>query len=54
MRDNPTQRRRHGRALSALLQLGLLFLTGVSFAQAIDPLPFKDHAQEVRFQALTR
>ena len=54
MRDNPTQRRRHGRALGALLQLGLFFLTSVSFAQAIDPLPFKDHAQEVRFQALTR
>jgi cytochrome c-type biogenesis protein CcmH len=29
-------------------------LSGVAAAQAIDPLPFKDHAQEVRFQHLTR
>lgn len=35
-------------ALAALLAVG-----GVA-AQAIDPLPFKDHAQEVRFQKLTR
>jgi cytochrome c-type biogenesis protein CcmH len=34
--------------------LCLLLLTGLAFAQAIDPLPFKDHAQEVRFQSLTR
>lgn len=39
--------------------LGLLFALAVAFAglaaaQAIDPLPFKDHAQEVRFQNLTR
>ncbi|AHX12711.1 cytochrome C biogenesis protein [Dyella jiangningensis] len=54
MREKPTQRKFRDRALGALLQLGLLFLTSVSFAQAIDPLPFKDHAQEVRFQALTR
>jgi cytochrome c-type biogenesis protein CcmH len=52
--DN-TKRRTRGRAQSALLQMVLLFLiAGVAFAQAIDPLPFKDHAQEVRFQALTR
>ncbi|MCX7512240.1 cytochrome c-type biogenesis protein [Frateuria hangzhouensis] len=33
-----------------------LFLAfpGIAAAQAIDPLPFKDHAQEVRFQNLTR
>lgn len=54
VREKPTQRKFRDRALGALLQLGLLFLTSVSFAQAIDPLPFKDHAQEVRFQALTR
>ena len=54
MREKPTQRKFRDRALGALLQLGLLLLTSVSFAQAIDPLPFKDHAQEVRFQALTR
>jgi cytochrome c-type biogenesis protein CcmH len=34
--------------------LCLLLFTGLAFAQAIDPLPFKDHAQEVRFQSLTR
>ena len=54
MREKPTQRKFRDRALGALLQLGLLLLTSVSFAQAIDPLPFKDHAQEIRFQALTR
>ncbi|RAO75134.1 cytochrome c-type biogenesis protein [Dyella jiangningensis] len=48
------RRRLRHRALGALLQLGLLLFTGLAFAQAIDPLPFKDHAQEVRFQALTR
>jgi len=54
VREKPTQRKFRNRALGALLQLGLLLFTSVSFAQAIDPLPFKDHAQEVRFQALTR
>src|ERR1700754_3266650 len=34
------------------LLLALLMATTVA-AQAIDPLPFKDHAQEVRFQHLT-
>jgi len=43
------------RRLSVFLPvLCLLLLTGLAFAQAIDPLPFKDHAQEVRFQSLTR
>jgi cytochrome c-type biogenesis protein CcmH len=32
----------------------LLAFSGLAAAQAIDPLPFKDHAQEVRFQNLTR
>jgi len=54
VREKPTRRKFRNRALGALLQLGLLLLTSVSFAQAIDPLPFKDHAQEVRFQTLTR
>ncbi|MDG2537613.1 cytochrome c-type biogenesis protein CcmH [Dyella jiangningensis] len=40
--------------MGALIQLGLLLFASFAFAQAIDPLPFKDHAQEVRFQALTR
>ena len=42
------------RALLRSLLLGLLMFTSVVAAQAIDPLPFKDHAQEVRFQNLTR
>jgi cytochrome c-type biogenesis protein CcmH len=45
------------RARGALLQMmfALLFaFSGLATAQAIDPLPFKDHAQEVRFQELTR
>ena len=55
MRDNQTKRRGWVRAQGALLQMALLFLVvGFAFAQAIDPLPFKDHAQEVRFQSLTR
>jgi cytochrome c-type biogenesis protein CcmH len=36
------------------LLLALIVFAGVAAAQAIDPLPFKDHAQEVRFQNLTR
>nr|WP_266171668.1 cytochrome c-type biogenesis protein [Dyella subtropica] len=32
----------------------MLFFAGALFAQAIDPLPFKNHAEEVRFQQLTR
>lgn len=40
--------------LTMLLPLALLLFTSLAFAQAIDPLPFKDHAQEVRFQNLTR
>ncbi|WP_238481032.1 cytochrome c-type biogenesis protein [Dyella telluris] len=34
--------------------MALLFFAGLAFAQAIDPLPFKNHAEEVRFQNLTR
>lgn len=32
----------------------LLLALGANFAYAIDPLPFKDRAEEVRFQNLTR
>lgn len=39
------------RSLLALLSLGLVISFG---AHAIDPLPFKDRAEEVRFQQLTR
>ncbi|MDI3261239.1 MAG: cytochrome c-type biogenesis protein CcmH [Fulvimonas sp.] len=36
------------------LLCALLFaVIGTAHAQAIDPLPFKDHAEEVRFQKLT-
>ncbi|MEI7037985.1 cytochrome c-type biogenesis protein [Fulvimonas yonginensis] len=42
------------RALLQLLLALLVALPGLVAAQAIDPLPFKDHAQEVRFQNLTR
>lgn len=54
VRDSRALRHRRNRALNALLQVALMLFAGVSFAQAIDPLPFKDHAQEVRFQNLTR
>ncbi|MHA6203155.1 cytochrome c-type biogenesis protein [Dyella soli] len=42
------------RALLRCLLVTLLVIAGTATAQAIDPLPFKDHAQEVRFQNLTR
>jgi cytochrome c-type biogenesis protein CcmH len=38
----------------ALFALALALCCGVAGAQAIDPLPFKDHAEETRFQHLTR
>lgn len=38
--------------LRALL-LTLLLFAGTAFAQAIEPLPFKDHGEELRFQQLT-
>ncbi len=61
VRDKPADRSQRGRAgraqgalLHVLLQVMLCLVTGLAFAQAIDPLPFKDHAEEVRFQSLTR
>lgn len=42
------------RMLLAVLFALFLALPGAAPAQAIDPLPFRDHAQEVRFQELTR
>ena len=42
------------RALLKLLFAMAVAFAGLAAAQAIDPLPFKDHAQEVRFQNLTR
>ena len=36
-----------------LLMLALLVLPALGAAQAIQPLPFRDHAEEVRFQHLS-
>jgi cytochrome c-type biogenesis protein CcmH len=36
-----------------LLVLALVLVAGLAAAQAIEPMPFKDHAQELRFQHLT-
>jgi cytochrome c-type biogenesis protein CcmH len=33
--------------------LALVVVSGLAMAQAIDPLPFRDHAEELRFQHLT-
>lgn len=44
--------RAQGALLQALLVAFLLF-AGFAHAQAIEPMPFKDHAQELRFQHLT-
>jgi cytochrome c-type biogenesis protein CcmH len=41
------------RALRRIVLVALLLVCGTLAAQAIDPLPFKDHAEEVRFQKLT-
>jgi cytochrome c-type biogenesis protein CcmH len=42
------------RALSALLLMVVLGFAGMAHAQAIEPMPFANHAQELRFQHLTR
>jgi len=42
------------RALPVLALVSALCFFVASFSFAIDPLPFKDHAQELRFQALTK
>ena len=39
--------------LRYLLPVLLCLMTSLASAQAIEPLPFKDHAQELRFQQLT-
>lgn len=41
------------RALRRIVCIALWLMCGTLAAQAIDPLPFKDHAEEVRFQKLT-
>lgn len=42
------------RVLLQVLLVVLLASAGAAHAQAIEPLPFANHAQEVRFQHLTR
>jgi cytochrome c-type biogenesis protein CcmH len=42
-----------GKVLRAWTLLALIAFTGIATAQAIDPLPFRDHAEELRFQHLT-
>jgi cytochrome c-type biogenesis protein CcmH len=54
VRDKATQRLRRHRTLGAFVLMALFLFSGIALAQAIDPLPFKDHAEEVRFQSLTR
>lgn len=41
------------RSFLPMLLVALLTFAGVAHAQAIEPMPFKDHAQELRFQQLT-
>lgn len=41
------------RQLFRMLLAASLVLGGFAHAQAIEPMPFKDHAQELRFQHLT-
>jgi len=41
-------------SMRVLFALAFVFACGGLSAQAIDPLPFKDHAEETRFQHLTR
>ena len=41
------------RSFLQMLFVALLAFGGIAHAQAIEPMPFKDHAQELRFQHLT-
>jgi len=41
------------RSLLRVLLLASLLFAGAAIAQAIEPLPFKDHAEELRYQHLT-
>jgi cytochrome c-type biogenesis protein CcmH len=47
-------RTRSGGALLQVLLVAFLLCVGVAHAQAIEPMPFANHAQELRFQHLTR
>src|ERR1700752_163489 len=41
------------KALRAAILFVLIAFVSIAAAQAIDPLPFRDHAEELRFQHLT-
>lgn len=41
------------KAVRAAALFALITFVGLAAAQAIDPLPFRDHAEELRFQHLT-
>ena len=51
---HPTMALRVQTVFASLLLAAMLALAGAVHAQAIEPLPFASHAQEVRFQHLTR
>ncbi len=48
------ERKRATRALLALIFVCVIFASATPAFAAVDPLPFKDHAEELRFQALTK
>jgi cytochrome c-type biogenesis protein CcmH len=50
----PTNSIRARAALLRILFAAVIFFAGVIHAQAIEPMPFADHAQELRFQYLTQ
>jgi len=54
--ESPRNSRRAQGALLRISLVAMLVIAGHAFAAsgAIEPLPFKDHAQEVRFQNLTK
>jgi cytochrome c-type biogenesis protein CcmH len=52
---DPSPKGRGATFCSALivLMLALMIMSNTATAQAIDPLPFRDHTEELRFQHLT-
>jgi cytochrome c-type biogenesis protein CcmH len=50
----PVSRNRAQGALLQVLLVAFLLFAGFAHAQAIEPMPFANHAQELRFQHLTR
>jgi cytochrome c-type biogenesis protein CcmH len=55
LRPTPSPKGRGGTWLGTLIALMLLLtiISAPASAQAIDPLPFRDHTEELRFQHLT-